>query len=208
MKQITYYLYISDTKVDMIFSQIPSQVREKISAELKIDLKLLSVTLGSSSAPLNRYSKTHFVASYLRKAVHVGTIDLPEEYFFGEIPMRWGVLGNRLVYFQGSNLSTIVGLGGSKHHIVGEQRALEIPNEKPWSTSTGGAILNQLCQVTLEERAEADKFNFYKIIEATKLLKGPINKLEFLAKKLFYQYDEKRNQYLLLGSPIYVALKD
>jgi hypothetical protein len=39
---VKYYLYISDSKVDMLLSQIPHETKKTIAAEFKIDLKLFS----------------------------------------------------------------------------------------------------------------------------------------------------------------------
>ena len=47
-----YYLYISDTKLDMLRAQIPVNKLKAIAVGLKIDLKLLSVSLERKSATL------------------------------------------------------------------------------------------------------------------------------------------------------------
>ena len=44
-RQVKYYLYISDTKVDMLFAQIPRNILKKISADLNINLGVISVSL-------------------------------------------------------------------------------------------------------------------------------------------------------------------
>lgn len=37
-----YYIYISDAKVDMLFPQVPHDIKKKVATEWKMDLKLLS----------------------------------------------------------------------------------------------------------------------------------------------------------------------
>lgn len=36
-----HFMYVSDTKVDMLLAQIPQSQKQKIAIELKLDLKLL-----------------------------------------------------------------------------------------------------------------------------------------------------------------------
>jgi hypothetical protein len=43
-----YYVYVSRTKVDMLVSQIPPKISQRIAAELDIDLKLIQVKLTST----------------------------------------------------------------------------------------------------------------------------------------------------------------
>ena len=42
---LKYYLYISDTKVDMLFPQIPGNILKKIGGELHINLGIFNVNL-------------------------------------------------------------------------------------------------------------------------------------------------------------------
>ena len=46
VRPLRYYLYISDSKLDMLFEQMNDHgVLKRISAEVKVDLKLVSMTL-------------------------------------------------------------------------------------------------------------------------------------------------------------------
>ena len=51
MPTLHYYLYISDSKLDMLYEQIDQKSARRISAELKVDLKLASLTIREASAP-------------------------------------------------------------------------------------------------------------------------------------------------------------
>jgi Family of unknown function (DUF7019) len=53
-----YYTYVSDAKLDMLFAQIPSRVSKRLSAELKVDFKVVSLTLKPESEPITRYGKS------------------------------------------------------------------------------------------------------------------------------------------------------
>ena len=37
-----YYIYISDTKVDMLFPQVPHDIKRKVATQFGIDIKLFS----------------------------------------------------------------------------------------------------------------------------------------------------------------------
>jgi len=201
-----YYIYISDTKVDMLYNQIPSQRLREFSGEFKIDLKIIGASLNKSSQEQNRYTKVRLVTDYLQRNGDCGTIVKPLIYFYGSLPIRWGTLGNKLVYFGGSEGNTILGLGGSKYHILGEQKDINNPSSGLWSSSSALEIIQQLENISLEDNFHPAKLNLRLIASATKELKGQVQKCEFLAKALIHQFDRERNIYLLIGSPIYVAL--
>jgi hypothetical protein len=39
------YVYVSDSKIDMLYEEIPKPWLDRITAELKIDLEVVSLTL-------------------------------------------------------------------------------------------------------------------------------------------------------------------
>src|SRR5262249_36307589 len=65
--QLKYYLYVSDTKVEMLEPQIS----------------------GNRSAT-DRFSRLRSVVNFLNDTGRVGTLADPREYFSGRLPMRWG----------------------------------------------------------------------------------------------------------------------
>lgn len=138
---LRYYLYVSDTKLDMLFEQIDPALRRRISAEIKVDLQLASLTLRRADHPhAARMAKLRLVERYIDKHHHVGTIDKPgREYFRGTMPMQWGWLshgydeksptgGLDTAFFKGHEDSHIVMLAGSRRHVLGEQPAAEDTN--------------------------------------------------------------------------------
>ena len=101
-----YYVYVSDSKVDMLLSQIPHEVKKKIAAEFKFDLKLLSVSRKSETeSEENRFSRLDAVVTFIRQYGNLGSSDEPDEYIQDELLMRWGPYGSDpkspLVYFGG-----------------------------------------------------------------------------------------------------------
>jgi hypothetical protein len=127
---LRYYLYISDAKVDMLFSQIDESVLKRISAEVKVDLKVAGVTLRQKEQPIaTRTAKLKVVEQYITKYHSVGTTADPgPEYFRGRMDMQWGWLGAywrdqqpAIVIFRGREDSNFVALAGSRRHVLGEQ---------------------------------------------------------------------------------------
>src|SRR2546430_14102855 len=101
-----YYIYISDTKIDMLYPQIPKPILKKIASSLSIDLKLLGaeVNIGAKSNPSEetRYAKVKIVSEYIEKHLDVGSVDAASTYFKGTLPMRWGELAESgTVFFVG-----------------------------------------------------------------------------------------------------------
>jgi hypothetical protein len=136
------YLYISDIKLDALYTQIPQSLAERISAELKLDLKVASLTLKSTDNPEPvRMSKLRVVERYIDSHNRVGTVEDPgPEYFRGALPMQWGWLAGSstewnndppVVIFRGRQGKIIVTLVGSRRHVLGEMP----PEAGPaWST--------------------------------------------------------------------------
>jgi len=135
---LRYFLYISDTKLEMLFEQIDPALRRTISAEATIDLKLASLTLRQADPPpAARTAKLRMVERYIDTHHRVGTIGAPgHDYFRGSMPMQWGWLadggyhdmsisGLDTVFFRGERASYVVVLAGSRRHVLGEQPAAE-----------------------------------------------------------------------------------
>jgi hypothetical protein len=156
-----YYIYISDTKVDMLYPQIPKSLLKKIASSLNIDLKLLGaeVNLGAKtiSTDETRYSKVKIVSEYIEKHLDVGTIDTPSTYFKGKLLMQWGQIElpadkavlsltrtedyfNNIssdVYFAGKTERTYLGLCGSLKHVLGTPtEAINKVNLNPYGSSS------------------------------------------------------------------------
>jgi hypothetical protein len=108
----------------MLFEQIDQGWLKKISTEIKVDLKLASLTLRGADDPgPTRMAKLRIVESFIQAHHQVGTAQNPgHDYFRGQMAMQWGRLDDA-VWFQGSavDYSNIhyVGLGGSCRHLTG-----------------------------------------------------------------------------------------
>ena len=211
-----YYIYVSDTKVDMLFSQIPQPVRTRISTELKVDLKLLSASFTSKEKEETRYSKLKVTIDYLQENSLIGTIRNPREYFKGNMYMNWFELIDGITYFGGHSDKTIVGLGGSTSHLIGgghQEAAPRGSSHSPWLLS---ALIKELQlpigQPVLPGHLDEEENEYrlsHAIAERTQknLFRNPPQRFEFLARKLFSSNSllPDRSEFVVLGTPLYVA---
>lgn len=60
----------------------------------------------------------------------------------------------------------------------------------------------------LESESLLCKTHAMVVAGATRALKGPLQRMEFLAKRLMEDYDRFSQKQVVLGSPIYVALDE
>ncbi|UOB58132.1 hypothetical protein MRS60_28575 [Burkholderia pyrrocinia] len=220
-----YFLYISDTKVDMLYAQIPRAFLDGVSRELKVDLKLPSVSLKQSEYPDTRFSKLDVVCRYIDKHFDVGEIDSPAAYFRGRTTVRWGPYGSddRLVYFCDATSNTIFGLGGSGQYVTGAKSTSEIHSYS--ATPYLHAVLCDELKLARGEDLELQGMSKEQMklsaLDATylaaQLFDGPEQEVEFLAKKLLFapgqarsadEWPNREGKGVLLGSPLYVALVD
>ena len=224
---LRYYVYVSDDKLDMLFEQIDQGARKRISAELKVDLKIASITLRQSDNPTpTQTAKLRIVERFIDSHHHVGNAQEPgREYFRCQMSMRWGRAVQDSVLFMGIDpeSSTKVILGGSLGHVLG--------TDKP---TIGGVSRSHLYAITqtlniLTESREKNSKPFHRIegegiwlekawhflsetqIEVHSAEKGysvaPPQQLEFLSIPLVKSRPEISGRpHIVLGTPLYVAL--
>ena len=113
-----YYVYISESKVEMLYSQIPRKLLENIAGKLTIDLKLIKTEFSESPKEKTLHSKIQIVQTDLYGQGLIGNTRAPNSYIKGVEYMKWGHYPSGLVYF-GSTTDVIIGLGGSEKHVVG-----------------------------------------------------------------------------------------
>src|SRR5579862_7450823 len=93
---LRYYVYISETKLDMLIEQIPEIERSKLAAELKIDVKVLTLTVHKDiELAANRSSRLRAVLKHLAHRNWVGPIEEGGEYCVATLPMTWGTMEAR-----------------------------------------------------------------------------------------------------------------
>lgn len=227
-----YYVYISDSKVDMLLPQIPHETKRKIATEFKLDIKIFGAARRSETeTEENRIFRLETVAEHIYTNEDVGTLDQPATYFAGSMPMRWGPFGeNRfrgdrdekspIVYFAGSTGQTLIGLGGSSKHVIGNAGP---SNPTDWLGSVGPILFELLMRNATNEEHELndrddenDAANLFilgrRMTAISREMGGPDQHLEFLAKKILAgeTMSDRRDgeRFLTLGTPLYVALAD
>ncbi len=212
-----YYIYISPTKIQMLFDQLPTSLRQRLPDELNIDLQVVSTSFKKPTEGPNLFSKLEAVLNSL-DAETLGSVSQPSKFFRGTLAMRWapikcvrsrGAEDRKLVLFAGSQSSSskkVVGLVGSLAHVIGSHV------EKPmaWyytSPAFIGAIADALWEPKAEEVESSQMYGVYPSVASLNKGEGhvpdvPQQQLEFVAK-YFYSNDR-----VLLGSPLYVALAE
>jgi hypothetical protein len=143
-KRLRYYLYISDTKLNMLFEQIDESLRRRISAEVRVDIKIASLTLNEVPDPgPTRMAKLRIVERFIDANHHVGDFEEPgAEYFRGQMPMRWGrVQHTPVVCFVAGSSDDTRGLmlAGSVRHVL---------SEAPFIGDSSGYSGSQLSNIT------------------------------------------------------------
>ena len=214
-----HYLYVSETKIDMLYPQILKTILDNIDDESNINAGFSNTLTANPDSGKTLYDKLDLISSYLEKEGSIGTVDSPRQYFKGILPMRWGPYGrdekSQLVYFGGiTDAGTVLGLGGSMNHVLEKERG----SSHAHSHSLSFAIANKLSEeldipVTPKDKYEIEgvsrtfALNDESYLEAVSLatdqMEGPLQNLEFLAQKLIAGGDDRK---VVLGTPIYVAV--
>ena len=227
VQTLRYYLYISDTKLEMLFDQIDQSARKRISAELKLDLKVASLTLREADNPApTRAAKLRIVERFIDMHQSVGTVEKPTgDYFRGQMEMQWGELTGSAVCFKGTDSAHSRGvlLVGSKYHVLGETSPKVM-----YSSSGLYSIMQALLTIAEHPGAEdvsPDSYMFtawhYLSGDPTRgaaakdarpgyydtLPQLPVQRLDFLAIPLVeYELEyEGHHLNIVLGTPLYVA---
>lgn len=217
MVSFRYYLYISDSKIDMLLPQIDPAFDAKRGSEIGVKLSVLSLKKTAEHAGNDRTARLDRVIRHLHDHGDLGSIDEPGQFFWGLLPMQWGQFpgATSLAFTGGRSDRTVVGLGGSARHLVGS-----VPNvdhqDQAWSQlppmleGLASDLEDELVVDAAEQAGSpldrADTTALATVSHAVGRLTGPAQNLEFVAKRLLHgDFDGAR---VLLGSPVYIALVD
>lgn len=206
MLSLRYYVYISDSKVDMLLPQVDPGLVGKRSTELGLNLKLVT-SKRKVESDADRIARLERVVRHIDDFCDVGTIDEPGQYFRGRLAMRVRQ-AQGFVYFAGATEDTVVGLGGSSGHIIGgaapKDDAVSLPSMLPGTVEGLTAIAAD----------EAPEGALELVYTANRNLRGDEQEVEFVAKRLrhgpspYPELDRGRSMNVLVGSPLFVALAD
>jgi hypothetical protein len=202
---LKYFVYISKTKVDMLFPQIPPAFLAGAEAELKVNLAVFSAGLTSRNAdpPTELAGRVGALAKYIREHEKVGTLDAPGDWVYGTEWLRWGVVkeyASDIALFGGRVTDRTAALLGSRDSILGNPDTGKASHAPFYYTLR---FFNDVVQGRAELGGE--KPPYYSWREAVDIglraLPNSPNRLEFLAKVLHLEGE------LVVATPLYVALE-
>ncbi|MGH9215183.1 MAG: DUF7019 family protein [Acidimicrobiales bacterium] len=203
---VRYYVYLSRTKVEMLFPQISKSFSHELEVELTARTGLLDATVRRTpDEPVAQLAaQAAAVEAYLVERDEVGSISEPARYIRGDAPLRYGIVTEYaadLAVFAGSAGAVKLGLIGSPESLVGSVASKKANHSTYYYTLE---FLNGLASDRFEARERPPYCNSYAeaIDIALAALPPPDYRLEFLAKVLHSQADT------LLATPIYVALTE
>jgi hypothetical protein len=202
-----YFIYISTLKVNMLFDQIPPQLKKRIAAELKIDLGVFSTTVKTLTDSDTTISKLQLVLKHVEQINELGDLWRPKEYFTGTMNMNWGKIifpwespVEDMVRFGGTIDNLRVCLVGSNAHMLGE-------TGKPVHASYSRPDF--IRKIANDIRDASSNEEIPPSIVAKDLL-ADMNRgvddtqyVEFAAKTFFVE--DELNTGIRLGSPLFVA---
>lgn len=209
-----YYVYISASKVDMIYTQIPRKLLRNIAGKLTIDFKLIKAEFSESPTRETLIHKLNIVEQYILNNRQVGTVEDSKSYIKDTLNMKWGPFSEEMVYFACCKENLVMGLGGSLNNVIGN-----VGKAVSNAHSTSPYIVAALKDKVIENDALAVTGQSFEstalsaVKTASSQMEGIEEKLSFLAKRLLSSDREGSNrskdtETTILGTPIYVALED
>ena len=118
-----YFIYLSESKVEMLYAQLPLGLAKQLSAEIGASIGLLSTKLKTSATEPSLYEKAKAVELYLLKHYEVGKLANPNEWIQGALDVRHITTGfsPELFLLIGKFEQDYFLLGGSAHNIIGNR---------------------------------------------------------------------------------------
>lgn len=145
-----YFTYISESKIEMLHSQLSKIAQKKTEFLAGLNLKLFQLQLKSeTSKSVSIYDKLQKVLDELDRLNLIGDIESPKEYIKGTLEMKWASYGTHgwdestkhYISFWGYNSkSHCLALAGSFHNLIGQPKTIGSVN----SSSGTGVIMDWL----------------------------------------------------------------
>lgn len=200
-----YYIYISQTKLEILLPQVPERLLRSLEADIKINVVAFAANVKkSTSAPSPALAaKAGVLSEYLEKQRGwVGTLANPGRYVKGVATLQYGVMQDyaaELAFFGGEVDGMKLALIGSPASLIGAAA------DTAANHSLDYYVLRFLRQQA-EDAQESESGASYEAAVEAALTDGVLPptrlQLEFLAKPLFH------NDRVFIATPIYVALAD
>ncbi len=224
--QLRNYIYISDSKLEMLFDQIKQGILKRISAEVKVDLKVVGLTLREAdNRPATREAKLRIVERFIELHHKVGTVSDPgQEYFRGQANMKLCDLRNQpsdenqfravgFISVDSPSLDAVL-LVGSLFHLTGDEQ-LPIAHENTSNPRVMDALWHVFGRSQIPGAGSGKSENFeqtdllvavWQYLSRLSFKQSPAltQRLDFLAVPLA-EYRGEDQLHVVLGTPLYVA---
>jgi hypothetical protein len=224
---LKFYLYISTSKIRMLYEQLSTISTTKGSFEWNLDLKLGGVKGGTTTERTpNRDAMLREVVQALESTDQIGNLREPKSFIRDVFPVRWGFYNDcssrpeeepALIYFGGLSDGILLGMGGSSCHVVGHEGATST-----WSRSATPTLTRWLLSGLREgecpkiygpyNRQQEEHQVFQAMAIAQHYLRPPTQQVEFVAKTIAVGDVDRVESYIgvepvkaILATPLYVA---
>jgi len=137
------YLYISDSKVDTYLGQFDNSEKRSIAGRLGIHVGVLQASAEVKQLPVtNRIHRLDAVENHIRTQGTVGGLDDETPWVEATMEMTGAYFPEApdVMFFFRSDRERFAGIVGSRHHIIGNVRAIEMTS----SISHLGTLLASL----------------------------------------------------------------
>lgn len=220
---VRYYAYVSEAKLDMLFGQIPPKLLSVLRAEVKVDLKVVGLTVQKDRTEADMYGRLAIVETYLDRNHDISWMTEPSAWFRGECELRtsgYGASPDGPVLMTGQDGGTVVALIGSARHLHGQRMS-------PESSAVGHSMLPALFRLVRQavddrlltapggipgrESPSEKEQMLRQVVRLGRGLPGPGEPCEFLARRLLSGVvtdAQGRQLNVVVGTPLFVALAD
>jgi hypothetical protein len=227
-----YYVYLSETKLDMLHPQIAAPTRVT-TREVGVDIRVVkSSRKTEQSAERSSYDRLQQVEDWIYANERVGSVEEPEAWIYGHLSLSMSYftdgqhptprdIDRGAVLFAGSGEKNALVLGGTGSHLVTARQP-----ENPSSGFLGYSNAVFLMRTLRAFHADVGDFNgsagrhpedlfsrelsrdlavVHRRLTADNSNGVPLGTCEFLAKNLM-RFDQNKGGSLILATPLFVAL--
>ena len=222
-----YYVYISESKIDMLHSQISQTTAVAKEASLGFDWKFLKGEIKTArGVPENKLTKLNDVVARLEKDSAVGSLDDAKPYIRGALRMKWASIGiirefSPVTFWGYADSNSVLGLAGSAHHLVGTQREgfthcySQTPLILAWLKRELDLPKGDRKRLGIDKewlnRAKHMRGGMIEtsVEDMVRKMDGELEEFEFIAKVLHRSsVSQDLPRRVILATPLYVAMHD
>ncbi|WP_211362216.1 DUF2510 domain-containing protein [Pseudonocardia cypriaca] len=199
-----YYLYLSRTKIEMLYPQVPRSFIRSLDAEVKASVGVVEATVkrGAEEERAGLELRAAIISDYLERHAEVGTVAEPKQYLKGTATMKYGIVSGYaadVAFFGGTIEGIRIGLIGSTTSVVGELERNESRHSLFYYTLK---FLNRIARDPTGQHVSSSPpyFTHAQAFEIAAAATSQEADVEFVARVLHKEPD------LIIATPIYVAL--